>query len=96
MLPSFFTLQRVRLVKISLINFGMFFQEYDIAWENFFPTSKVSRTKQLNYIRFKFLHTTWLLFTFFLIMFFYSNRKASFVIKLYEKEVTTLDEIIER
>ncbi len=81
---------------MSLMNFGMFFQEYTISWKGYISPLNTAKMMQLSYMRLKFLRTAWLVFTFFLIMFFHSNLKASFVIKLYEKEITTLEEIIER
>ncbi len=92
------TIQGSDIVLMLLMNFGMFFQEYSISWKNFVSPSKSTKSRRLTcmHMRVKLLHTIWLIFTTFVVMFFYSNLKASFVIKLYEKEITTLEEIIER
>ncbi len=79
-----------------LMNFGMFFAEYNISWKNIVSPSKHYKNKQLSYMRFTWLYILWLVSTNFLVMFFCSNLKSSYVAKLYEKEIETLDEIIER
>ncbi len=81
---------------MSLLNFGMIFQEYNISWKNIVSPSKYYKNMQISYMRFTWLYIFWLVFTYFLIMFFVSNLKSSYVAKLYEKEIETLDEIIER
>ncbi len=83
-------------MQVSMMNFGMIFHEFTISWKDFISASISTKHMQLSYWRFRLLQTKWLFFAFFLVMFFNSNLKASFVIKMYEKEITTLDEIIER
>ncbi len=72
--------------------FGMYFQEYHVSWQSI---ANVSRNLP-SYKQGLFLRTIWLVGTTFMIQFYCSILKASFIIKHYEDEITTLDEMVNR
>ncbi len=80
------------------MTFGMMFQEYYIKWPHIVKGHKFVSQLPTTYTLKQgvFLRLVWLAATTFLVQFYTSQLKASFIIHSYEDVIQSIDEMLER